>query len=70
MAVVKLFNGDQLTMSHERALTIWQVLNGELDGTDEQKEFCSKVEKVYLNRYKAPDSYLHHYAEIFRKMDK
>lgn len=70
MAVVKLSDGNQLTMSHERALVIWQVLNGEIEGSEEQITFCSKVAKVYLNRYKAPDSYLSHYAEIFRKMDK
>ncbi len=70
MAIIKLTNGNQLTMSHERAVIIWQVLNGEIEGSEEQVTFCSKVERVFLNRYKAPQSYLKRYAELIRRMDK
>lgn len=70
MAVVKLTDGKKLIMPHEKAVVIWQVLNGEIDGTEEQVNFCTKVERVFLSRYKAPASYLRHYAELIRRMDK
>lgn len=61
MAVIKLIDGRTVTLPHEKAVVIWQVLTGEIEPTKEQEKFCSTVDRVYLNRYKAPESYLNRY---------
>lgn len=68
MAIVKLNNNQTVTLSREKAEDIWAVLNGDIEGTKEQQEFCSKIKKIYLNRHHAPQSYLDKYATILKQM--
>lgn len=51
--------------SHEKANHIWQVLNGEAAAENEAQEaFVLAIERIYLNRTYAPDSYLQMYPEV------
>lgn len=58
MAVIRLTNEQQVTVSREKAVEVWEVLNGEKDGTPEQEEFCSKIKKIHFNWRNAPDSWV------------
>lgn len=57
MAFVKLHTGKCLTMKPDSALALWQVICGEIVGTDKQQAFAETVERVYLNWKEAPQSY-------------
>lgn len=68
MAIVKLVDGQTISLPHEKALVMWQVLIGEIEPTNEQQAFCSKIDRIYLNRYKAPESYLNRYKTVLSAM--
>lgn len=68
MAIVKLNDGRTVTLGREKAHEIWAVLNGEKEGTEEQRKFCDTVSKVYLNRHHAPKSYLDAHRTLFEQM--
>ena len=66
MAVVRLLNGKDDTVSAEVGAELWLVLNGYKDGTPEQQEYCSKVKTIYLNWRKAPDEWIKDNWDLFR----
>lgn len=45
----------------EQGAAIWRVFNGEEKGTAKQRQFCKLIERIYLNRDNAPESYLNSY---------
>lgn len=61
MAFIRLKNNQHKFISAEQGETIWRIMNGEIEGTPEQRAFCDKIAKVYLNRANAPASYLMQY---------
>lgn len=60
MAYIIMNNGKGVTLTNERGLAIWSVLNGKQDPTPEQESFCANVKKVYLNwrSKETPDDYI------------
>ncbi|MCA9333313.1 hypothetical protein KDA00_05585 [Candidatus Saccharibacteria bacterium] len=68
MAIILLADGSKTPLPHEKALAIWQILNDQYDGEPrpDQIQFCEKVKKVYLNRYRPdiPKLYLEQNAEF------
>lgn len=68
MAIVKLSDGSQRILNNEQATALWQVLNGEVEPTKEQEAFAARVDKIYLNRHKAPKSYIDAHFDIIRQM--
>ena len=71
MALVKLISGQGIELSAEKGAAIWQVMQGELEGSKEQQAFCATVQNVYLNRYNSdlPMSYIQARQHIWRQMD-
>lgn len=68
MAYVKLTDGTGKYLPADKALLIWQVLNNEVEATDEQRKFCMKIDKVYLNRHKAPQNYIEAHWDVLKSM--
>lgn len=68
MAILKLSNGKDKTISLEQSHEIWSILNGEKEPTKEQEEYCSNIDKIYLNWRKAPDSYIRDRFDIIAGM--
>lgn len=58
MALIKLHSGKVQPITHEKAAAIWQVMQGEIDGTPEQIKFCDQVKDIYLDWRIAPESYI------------
>lgn len=62
-----LFNSGKRPMAvsdPEKALHIWQVLIGEAQPeNDQQAEFIAQIDRIYLNRNTAPESYKAMYPE-------
>lgn len=65
MAFIRLTNKKCVIVPSEKAIAIWRVLNGEVEGTKAQKQFCDQVHSIYLNRHNAPDSYLEVFKDRF-----
>lgn len=57
MAFLKLHTGKYVSIKPEKAVSIWEVLIGEREGTEEQQAFVATVERVYMNYPTAPLSY-------------
>lgn len=68
MAYVKLTNGQTKMISRIKSHEIWSVLNGEKEGTKEQQAFCANIDKIYLNRHTAPQSYIEAHWDILKSM--
>jgi hypothetical protein len=58
MALLKLSDNRQKIVSHEQALTIWQVLTGEIEPDEQQETFCMQVDQVFFCWREAPDSWI------------
>lgn len=67
MAIIRLTNNQQITVSKERAHEAWAVLNGEIEGTEEQQEFCTKIKKIHFNWRSAPDSWVEQNMDMMRE---
>ena len=65
-----IINNQFKYITHEQAVRLWQVLIGEQEGTPEQQAFAATVGKVYMNRHKAPQSYIEHYRQTLKAMGK
>lgn len=63
MALIRLTNGKEETVTAEVGAAIWQVLTGELDPTPDQEKFVTRISKIYLNWRNAPDSYIAKYLD-------
>lgn len=70
MAYIILNNKKTITISAEKANQMWLVLNGYIEGTEEQQDFCSKVSKIYLNWRKAPPEWIKENIELYREKAK
>lgn len=59
MAVLFTDQNKYIKVKPEQAKVIWQILNGEIQGTEQQQKYCLHVKSVYLNRYSknTPKSY-------------
>jgi hypothetical protein len=65
MALVEFGDGHKMIAQPEYATKIWEVLNGERDGTEEEQEYCAGVKQISLDWRIAPDSYVElHFATI------
>lgn len=49
-------------MESDKASKLWSVFNGDTKGTEEQRKFAAKVQRIYLNKRTAPESYRKKYA--------
>lgn len=58
MALITFIDNRRLIMTPEKAHGIWEVLNGEIEGTKQQQNYCANVAAVYLNWRNAPDSWI------------
>lgn len=61
MAFIRLKNKQHRFVSAEQGITIWQIMNGEINGTAAQRKFVSFIDRVYLNKENAPESYMTKY---------
>lgn len=68
MAMIRLANGQEKTLTAEQGAEIWAILQGDEEGTAEQQAFCLQVKKLYLNWRNAPDSYIERYKDIIFPM--
>ena len=68
MALLRLKNGKTTPIAPDKALALWRVLNGEVEGSPEQVAFCRTVDRVYLNWHTAPRSYKHKYQLAVEQM--
>lgn len=68
MAHVIFHDGQKTNLSADKAQTVWQVLTGQIEGTDKQQQFVASIKKIYLNWRNAPDDYLLQNAEILREL--
>jgi hypothetical protein len=51
-------------LSKQQSLAVWEVLQGRQEpANDKQAEFCSKIERLYLNYEYAPQDYRDMYPE-------
>jgi hypothetical protein len=67
MAFIRLKSRQAKFVSPEQGAIIWRVFNGEIKGTKKQREFVKHIERIYLNRNNAPDSYIAKYPDPFVK---
>lgn len=58
MAFIVLIDGTTRTLPADKALAVWKVYNKEEQGTVEQRLFCARIKRIYLNKLNAPESYL------------
>lgn len=49
MAVIQLNTGKGVEVTHEKALACWNVLQGTVEGTEEQQKFALRVKAIYFN---------------------
>ena len=65
MAYIRYINGKGGVINKDKALAIWNVLQGNAVPTPAQEKFCLTVKKIYLNKYTAPDDYLKSIKEYY-----
>lgn len=59
MALLRFNNGrPEQTIDADTAADLWAVLNGEVEGTAEQRKFCENVRQLVMSWRDAPDSYI------------
>ena len=68
MALIVTHDNKRHAVSPEKGLAIYQVLNGEIEGTPEQEKFCEQVKSVYLNWRNAPKSYVQRHYRTLESM--
>lgn len=70
MAVIKFSENKRQIISHEIAVDIWLILNGEKKGTKEQQKYCENIDKVWLNwrQPDCPESYIVANRDLLAKM--
>lgn len=59
----------QEIVTPEKAHQVWQVMNGVIEGTEAQQDFCALVAVVKLNWREAPDDYIKHYQDAIMTME-
>lgn len=70
MAYLIMSDGRKTQLDREKALSIWRVLNGQDEATEEQEEFISSIKEVFLNWNHAPDDYLIKYRKLIEPVLK
>ena len=58
MALIVLNNNKRKFVSPEEGSRLWLVKTGEKRGSARDRAYVKRIEKIYLNRNNAPDSYL------------
>ena len=58
MAVIHFNNGEKKIITREQGKVIWEVLNGDVEPTAEQEEYCLRIKNFYMGWRNAPDSYI------------
>lgn len=61
MAFLKFKDNKCRTMPTEKALVLWQVMTGEVQGSQRQKEFARTVDRIWFGKDGAPASWLAKY---------
>lgn len=61
MAFALFKDGHKQTIGHDKSLQVWAVLNGEVQGTEQQQAYCDSIERLYLAWDTAPSSYKQKY---------
>lgn len=61
MAVVVFLDGHRQIVNGEQGVAIWRVLNGEVEPTEQQADYCREIRDLYLNLREAPQSYFDKY---------
>lgn len=63
MAMIVFTDGKKQLVKHDVAVAIWEILNDEVEPSEDQAVYCEKVADIYLNPYEAPDSYVQRHFE-------
>ena len=58
MAVISFVDGHKEVAKPATGLKIWEVLNGEREGSEDEQELCSQIKRLCLDWRTAPDSYV------------
>lgn len=58
MAFIILKSGKHYSVKAKPAIRLWEIMQGQRQGTEEEMRYCDKVDKIYLSRYNAPMTYL------------
>lgn len=58
MAFITLKSGKHYSVKAKPAIRLWEIMQGQRQGTEEEMRYCDKVDKIYLSRYNAPMTYL------------
>lgn len=69
MAIIRFKDGRDESVTREMSHRIWFILNGEANANEAQERYCEQIDKIYLNRHYAPQSYLDAYDHILGLMN-
>lgn len=65
MSFIVMHDRTTKNVTAEKGLAIWRVLIGETEPENEQQsDFIAQIDRIYLNRKTAPQSYLDRYPQL------
>jgi hypothetical protein len=70
MALAVLIGNKPAILSKDQALAVWEVLQGRQEPSEKQAEFCSQIERLYLNYEYAPADYIQMYPEPVEEQER
>lgn len=72
MALIKFSGGGGMPVPLTKAIRIWEVLQGEVDGTAKEQAIAMRVQRIYmdLNDARTPTSYKMKYAKYLNKYSR
>lgn len=67
MSFVVFNNGTNKHLTPEQGLALWEVLQGRVEPTKQQEQWCLNIKRLYLNKYTAPEDYIQRYKLLVTK---
>lgn len=69
MAYIVYVDKTTKTVPHEIGVAIWEALQHPENQSDSMLDRLARIKSIYLNRKKAPQSYLDYHRDILNAMD-
>lgn len=67
-AIIKFKNGRKKFVPFSEGLKIWRWKYEDADMTEKQRRYAEMIDDIYLDRHKAPDSYLAAHHDIIQRL--
>lgn len=64
MSFVTFRNGTNKHLTNEQGLALWEVLQGRTIPTKQQEQWCLHIDRLYLDKYTAPEDYVQKYQSV------